>query len=121
MRVSIYMLLRRPDQSRSGASNLLLASECFLTLKKRANHRLKSIESFKSTIGASGSVSEISTKEFDPRGDYKQILKKVDHVTTGGVKIFRVEGGGTRVEYFVVGISKEGTALVGLKAKAIES
>ena len=65
-------------------------------------------------------MSEISAQDFDPRGDYKDILVRVEEVTSGGVKIFRVEGGQTRVEYFVVGISKEGTALVGAKAKAVE-
>ena len=39
----------------------------------------------------------------------------------GKARIFRLEIGKSRVEYYVVGFDEEGGKVVGLKAKAVES
>lgn len=39
----------------------------------------------------------------------------------GEVRVYRVETGGARVEYFVLGLEKEGGRVVGVRARAVES
>lgn len=39
----------------------------------------------------------------------------------GKTRIYRVETGKARAEYFVVGFDKEGGRIVGLKARSVES
>lgn len=39
----------------------------------------------------------------------------------GDVKVYRVETGGARVEYFILGLEKGKGRLVGVRAKAVES
>lgn len=46
--------------------------------------------------------------------------KAIDE-TAVDVKVYRVEIGPSRVEYWVVALDVEGGKLVGLKAKAVES
>lgn len=61
-------------------------------------------------------------KHFDPKGKYKDVIDAVSKCSDGThvVKVFRVEHGGTRLEYYLVTIDKEGN-VVGVKAKAVES
>lgn len=63
----------------------------------------------------------MTTKEFDPQGEYKKVMKAVEQSGDGKTRIYRVQFGRTRVEYYVVGFDKEGGRVVGLKAKAVES
>ena len=63
----------------------------------------------------------MSTKEFDPRGQYKNVRQAVEQAGDGKSRIYRVSHGKTRVEYYVVGLDKEKRRVVGLKAKAVES
>lgn len=63
----------------------------------------------------------MSTKEFDPRGQYIDVLRAVEEAGDGKSRIFRVEHGRTRVEYYVVGLDKRKGRVVGMKAKAVES
>lgn len=42
-------------------------------------------------------------------------------VGSGELAFFRVELGGTRAEYYVVGVDEKAGRVVGLKAKAVES
>ena len=67
-------------------------------------------------------MSTISEADFDPRGQYDQVVQNVKAVVRGGnVKIFRVEGSGARVEYWVVGESRDRMAVFGLRTVAVES
>lgn len=65
-------------------------------------------------------VSIIDIGEWDPRGQYKDVVGAVKEASKGSdVRVYRIVRGGTRVEYWVVGI--EDGKLVGVKALAIES
>jgi hypothetical protein len=82
------------------------------------------LASFKGLLTADGkdvSVEELSLKEFDPKGKYQDaVVEKIKSEVDGGsVKVFRVETGKARVEYWVVGIKDE--RVLGLRAKAVES
>lgn len=63
----------------------------------------------------------MSTKEFDPQGQYKKVIEAVEQSGDGKTRIYRVEHDRTRVEYYIIGIDKESGGVVGLKAKAVES
>jgi hypothetical protein len=60
--------------------------------------------------------------EWDSAGQYKHVVDATRKACKGGdVRVYRVQIGGTRVEYFVVGIEREAARLVGVKALAVES
>lgn len=96
-----------------------------------ASSELPSTVQFKKVLGTkganAGNVEEISVKEFDPRGEYSDVIGKVEQAGKiggegkSGIKVFRVEvdGRGTRVEYYVLAIGDR--SLVGVIAKAVES
>ena len=63
----------------------------------------------------------MQVKEFDPRGQYKEVLEAVEKVGDGKARIFKVEHGRTRVEYYIVGFDELEKRVVGLKAIAIET
>jgi hypothetical protein len=65
-------------------------------------------------------AEELSVSEFDPRGEYRGVVKEVEGVVDGAeLKVFRVERGKTRVEYYLVGL--RGGRLLGVRAEAVES
>lgn len=65
-------------------------------------------------------ISIMDVQEWDPRGHYKKLVEKVREAVKGSeVRVYRVGLGGTRVEYWVVGVVDG--RLVGAKALAIES
>jgi hypothetical protein len=66
-------------------------------------------------------VEELSVKDFDPRGEYEEVVEVVKKVAGGEVKVFRVDMGRTRKEYFIVAVDEKGGRVVGVKAKAVES
>ena len=67
-----------------------------------------------------GEAEEMSVQEWDPRGKYAEVVRAVEGVVEGGqVKVYRVEKGRTRVEYYVLGV--KGGRLVGVLARAVES
>ncbi|KAK6369311.1 hypothetical protein LTS17_009652 [Exophiala oligosperma] len=69
---------------------------------------------------SSGSVEELSTSEFDPRGEYKDIIVRVEQAgKSSKVRVFRVEVGATRVEYYIITVGDR--MLVGVVTKAVES
>ncbi|KAL6247956.1 hypothetical protein RBB50_005304 [Rhinocladiella similis] len=70
---------------------------------------------------ASGGVEELTTSEFDPRGEYKDIIARVEQASNNGagVKVFRVQFSETRVAYYIVTVGER--MLVGVVTKAIES
>ncbi|MCJ1466946.1 hypothetical protein MMC07_005568 [Pseudocyphellaria aurata] len=76
---------------------------------------------FKDLVGHGSDVSTMSPREFDPHGQYQAVLEAVERSGDGKVRIFRVEHGSTRAEYYVVGHDQERQRIVGLKAKAVES
>ncbi|KAI4184363.1 MAG: hypothetical protein L6R41_004781 [Letrouitia leprolyta] len=72
-------------------------------------------------IGDNSEVSTMSTKDFDPRGQYKDVIQAVEKAGDGKSRIFRIGHGKTRIEYYVIGLDKAKGRVVGLKAKAVES
>lgn len=66
-------------------------------------------------------MSTLSIQEFDPSGEYKDVLQAVEKAGNGKARIYRLDQGRTRAEYYVVGFDEKGKRVVGLKAKAVES
>lgn len=64
-------------------------------------------------------VEEVKEKGFETQ--YKKVIDAVKKAGSGQVKVFRVELEGTRAEYCVVSVDKEGGKVVGLKALSVES
>ena len=60
----------------------------------------------------------MSVREWDPKGEYAEVVKAVESAG-GKAKVFRTEEG-SRVEYWVVAVDGEGR-VVGLRARAVES
>ncbi|KAF9698432.1 hypothetical protein EKO04_003685 [Ascochyta lentis] len=73
----------------------------------------------KKLIGGDKEVEEHKAKGFETQ--YKTVIDAVKKAGNGAVKVFRVELEGTRAEYYVVSIDKEGGKIVGLKALSVES
>ena len=80
-----------------------------------------SLEEFAALINHKGSVSTLTTKEFDPKGQYGDVVKAVEKAGNGKVKVFRIEEGRSRVQYWVLGWDKSEGKVVGLRARAVES
>jgi hypothetical protein len=84
---------------------------------------LPSVSEFKKVLGQKigDEVEELSVDEFDPRGEYKQIVQRVKEAGEGkgGLKVFRVQASKTKVEYYVLNVG-EGK-LIGVVTKAVES
>lgn len=77
-------------------------------------------------------VSTLSTESFDPRNQYASVVKAVRAAVAQGsggavdegrveVKVYRVEVGGSTVEYFVLGLEAKEGWIVGVRAKAVET
>jgi hypothetical protein len=80
-----------------------------------------SAQQLKTLLGHNAEVEEVKMKEFDPKGQYKSVVGAVKKAGSGEVKVFRVEHGGTRAEYYVVSVDGKGGKVVGLKALSVES
>lgn len=72
-------------------------------------------------IKEGGSVDEMTTQDFDPRGQYKEVIDAVKAAGDGTVKVYRLEVSSTRSVYFIVTLAQDNTKLVGLKAESVES
>ncbi|ESZ94443.1 hypothetical protein SBOR_5161 [Sclerotinia borealis F-4128] len=73
-----------------------------------------------SPADAAEEIQILDIGDWDPRGEYRDIVKAVREACKGGdVRVYRVPGEGSRVEYWVVGV--EGERLVGAKALGVES
>lgn len=82
---------------------------------------LEAISNLTST--PSSSIETLDPATFDPRNEYSSVIDAA--ATAAGVgkkaiKVFRVELGRSRCEYWVVGL-KEETRVVGFRAKAVET
>jgi len=65
-------------------------------------------------------VEIMDIAEWDTQGQYKELVDAVREASKGSdVRVYRIVKGGSRVEYWVVGV--DGGKLVGVKALAIES
>jgi hypothetical protein len=65
-------------------------------------------------------VSIMDIGEWDSQGQYKDIIEATREATKGSdVRVYRIGRGGSRIEYWVVGVSDG--KLLGVKALAIES
>lgn len=80
-----------------------------------------STASFESLLSADADVSALTPKEFDPKGKYQKVTSAVGQAGSGEISIFKVDFGGTRLEYYIVTVDKKGSQVVGLKARAVES
>ena len=78
-------------------------------------------DEFGKLIEHESEVSTLSAKEFDPQGEYGEVMDAGNKSGHGKTRIYRVEHDKTRLEYYVVSFDKEGGRVVGLKAKAVES
>lgn len=78
-------------------------------------------DEFKELIDHKADVSTLSATEFDPRGNYKEVVDSVKQAGGGEVRVFRVHHGKTRAEYYIISVDAKGSRIVGLKAKAVES
>ena len=64
---------------------------------------------------------------FDPKNQYATVLKAVRKAASGsdksdvGVKVYRIEMGSTRLEYWVLALDEKGERIVGMKARGVES
>jgi hypothetical protein len=88
-----------------------------------SGEKLPSGEEFAKSLGVSGKgeIEVLSTGEWDPKGQYKEVVEAVEKAGEGEVKVYRLEVSGTRSVYFVVTVAERGTKLVGLKAESVES
>lgn len=100
-----------------------------------ASDSLPSTDEFKKVLGVKGEnarhIEEVSQSQFDPRGEYKDVVERVKEAGKeargkrgkgsgeDGARIFRVQVDGTRVEYYVISVGER--SLVGVVAKAVES
>lgn len=73
-------------------------------------------------IGAQRGITQLEPSKWDVRGEYKDVLDAVRKAASGrAVKVYRVEGSGSRVEYFIVGVDSSEGKVVGVKVLSIES
>lgn len=91
-----------------------------------AGIELPSADEFAKSLGAKGktvgAVEELTIAEFDPRGEYEEVIEKVAQAASTksvGVKVFRVEISRTRAEYYILTVGDR--MLVGVVVKAVES
>lgn len=63
----------------------------------------------------------LTPKEFDPKKQYGNVVEAVGQAGDGTISIFKVDFGGTRLEYYVVSITRDKGFVQGLKAMAVES
>lgn len=102
-----------------------------------ASDDLPSVEDFTKALGVKGenaaNVVELDVNDFDPRGQYADVIEKVKAAGVeergkrgagagkASAKVFKVQvdGSGTRIEYYIISVGER--SLVGVVAKAIES
>ncbi|PNS16731.1 hypothetical protein CAC42_4695 [Sphaceloma murrayae] len=99
------------------------SDEPFEPVALKHNGKDLSKSNFAKLVGVeSDAVVPSDIKHFNPKGQYDDVVDAVSKCSDGThvVKVFQVQHGGTRSEYYVVTIDKEGN-VVGVRAKAVES
>jgi hypothetical protein len=76
---------------------------------------------FAKLIEFDGEPESVGEKDFDPQGQYHNVVTAVKKAGDGKVEVLQVPHGGTRSEFYVVSLDKEHGRIVGLKALAIQS
>lgn len=85
-----------------------------------AGHEMPGATQFAGCVKKGESQVEVlDDGDFDPQGQYTEVLKKVREAGNGEVRCFRVEVSKTRAEYYVVSVGER--KLVGVRAMAVES
>ncbi|KAI9697272.1 MAG: hypothetical protein M1836_004836 [Candelina mexicana] len=82
---------------------------------------LPSDDEFAGLIGHSGEASTVEIKDFDPQGQYKDVIAAVKAAGGHEVKVYRLQISKTRAEYYVVALNSKASKIVGMKAKAVET
>lgn len=68
------------------------------------------------------SIQESEPKHWDVRGQYANVIKAVQEAAgSKEVKVYKLNIGEPRAEYWVIALDAKGGRLVGLKALAVES
>ncbi|KAL8824239.1 MAG: hypothetical protein Q9191_005194 [Dirinaria sp. TL-2023a] len=88
---------------------------------KWSGSNMPSENEFRDLIGHGSEVTTVEVEEFDPKGQYRNVLQAVEEAGDGKARVYRIGHGRTRAEYFVVGFDRTGQKIVGMKAKAVES
>ncbi|KAG9231413.1 hypothetical protein BJ875DRAFT_506685 [Amylocarpus encephaloides] len=72
--------------------------------------------------GKDAGVQIMDIGEWDPQGEHKEVVDVVRVAGKGGdVRVYRVGGEGSRVEYWIVTMDQEGKRVLGGKVLAVES
>lgn len=93
-----------------------------LRIRVRRLQKLTVLGNFSKLINHDGDVEVSDIKTWNSRGQYDDVVKAVQECGDGNhvIKVFRVDHGGSRCEYYVVILNKDGN-VVGVRAKAVES
>lgn len=105
-----------PSESTSSSSTL---THPRTQVEKHAD--ASTLDEFCDLIGHRSEVTTLTVEEFDPKGQYRDVLQAVEEAGDGKVRVYRIDHGRTRAEYYVVGFDRKGQKVVGMKAKAVES
>lgn len=81
------------------------------------------LDEFRELIGAQSGreIRQLEPSQWDIHSKYQDVVDAVTKASDGAVKVYRVEGSGSRVEYFVIGVDSSERMIVGVKALAVES
>jgi hypothetical protein len=108
-------------QNLEGATYTSDADEPFeVIVLDYAGHELPDATQFASCVRKEeGEVEVLEEGDFDPQGQYTDVLAKVKEAGNGEVRCYRVEVSRTRAKYYVVSVGER--KLVGVCARAVES
>lgn len=101
------------DQHPGALEQLLLATNTWLLL-----------DEFSRLVGVCNGreITQLEPGKWDSRSEYTDVVHSVAKATSGGpVRVYRVEGSGSRVEYFILGVDGGKGKLVGVKVLSVES
>ena len=63
----------------------------------------------------------VNSKEFDPQGQYKDVIAAVKAAGGDELRAYRLHISKTRAEYYVVSLNSKALKIVGFNAKAVET
>ncbi|ETN45064.1 uncharacterized protein HMPREF1541_09940 [Cyphellophora europaea CBS 101466] len=84
---------------------------------------LPSAADFVKSLGTTGSsdIEELTADDFNPKGQYSNVIDAVKASGDGNIKVYRLEVSSTRAVYFIVTLAEGESKLVGLKVESVES